>query len=66
MNKIKELLGSDKVKVIVAVTAAVVMYFTPDNIDKVIETLLVLFGVDRLVLKKNEDVPPDDKTKEER
>ena len=35
----------NKIKGIVAIVAAIVMYFTPDDIDRVIEGMLALFGV---------------------
>jgi hypothetical protein len=56
LQLIKNLTTSAKFKGIVSVVAAVVMYFTPDDIDKVIETLLGGFGITTLVIgdKKND------------
>lgn len=47
---IKEVLTSDKIKGMVAIGAAVVMYFTPDEIDHIIEGLLSVFGISTLVI----------------
>ena len=47
---IKEVLTSDKIKGIVAITAAVVMYFTPDEVDHIIEGLLSVFGISALMI----------------
>lgn len=43
---------SDTFKGIIAIIAAVVMYFTPDSIDTIIEILLGMFGISVLVLRK--------------
>ena len=40
----------NKIKGIVAIVAAIVMYFTPDDIDRVIEGILALFGVSTLII----------------
>lgn len=40
----------NKIKGIVAIVAAIVMYFTPDDIDRVIEGMLALFGVSTLII----------------
>lgn len=55
MNKILELSTSDKVKGVIALISAVVMYFTPDYIDTIIETLLAGFGVSSLVIHKKDE-----------
>ena len=55
---IKDLLINPKVKGIVAIGAAVVMYFTPDEVDHIIEGLLSVFGISTLVI--------GDKDKEEK
>jgi len=52
MTNIIDIITSDKFKGIVALIAAVVMYFTPDHIDKIIETLLVAFGISVLIIQK--------------
>lgn len=41
---------SHQIKGLIAITAAVVMYFTPDHIDKIIESLLAAFGISELVI----------------
>ena len=40
----------NKIKGIVAIVAAIVMYFTPDDIYRVIEGILALFGVSTLII----------------
>ena len=52
MTNLKEIITSEKVKGIIAITAAVVMWFTPDYIDAIIKAGLAAFGVSKLVLKK--------------
>ena len=47
---IKEVITSDKLKGIIAIGAAVVMYFTPDEVDHIIEGLLSVFGISELVI----------------
>lgn len=51
---IKDLFISPKIKGIVAIGAAVVMYFTPDEIDHIIEGLLSVFGISTLVIGEKE------------
>ena len=55
MNSIISFITSNKVKGIVAIAAAVVMYYTPDEVDHIIEGLLSLFGISTLIIsdKKN-------------
>lgn len=49
-------LRSDKFQGAVSILAAIVMYFTPDEVDKIIEGLLGVFGLTKLVIeKKGED-----------
>ena len=50
MDKIINIITSERFKGIVALVAAVVMYFTPDHIDKVIETVLGAFGITALII----------------
>jgi hypothetical protein len=50
LKKLLELISSRKFKGIVSVVAAVVMYFTPDNIDHIIMTVLGLLGISRLII----------------
>ena len=52
---IKEVLTSDKIKGIVAIGAAVIMYFTPDEVDHIIEGLLSIFGISTLVIGNKEE-----------
>ena len=47
---IKEVLTSDRVKGLIAIAAAVVMYYTPDEVDHIIEVLLSVFGISTLVI----------------
>ena len=51
---IKDLFISPKIKGIVAISAAVVMYFTPDEVDHIIEGLLSVFGISTLVIGDKE------------
>ena len=51
---IKDLFISPKIKGIVAIGAAVVMYFTPDEVDHIIEGLLSVFGISTLVIGDKE------------
>ena len=52
MNKVIEIIKSDKFKTIAAVAAAIVMYFTPDPIDQIITVLLAGFGISTLVISE--------------
>jgi hypothetical protein len=52
---LKEIITSEKVKAVVAIVAAVVMHFTPDHIDAIIESLLGIYGITVLTLQKNKD-----------
>lgn len=54
MNSLVELLTNNKVKGIIAIAAAVVMYFTPDEIDKIIEGLLGAFGISQFIIHQKE------------
>jgi hypothetical protein len=51
----RDILTSSKFKALVSVTAAAVMYFTPDNIDRIIEGLLAAFGISTLVIGDKKD-----------
>jgi hypothetical protein len=51
---IKTIINNQKTHGILAIIAAIVMYFTPDYIDKIIELGLSLFGIQKLVLKKED------------
>lgn len=48
------IITSPKIKGIVAIGAAVVMYFTPDEVDHIIEGLLGVFGISTLVIGDKE------------
>jgi hypothetical protein len=52
MIDLKTLITNEKVKGVISLAAAVVMYFTPDYIDAIIEAGLVAIGVTKLVIKK--------------
>ena len=49
---LKFLFESDKLKGLIAVIAAIVIYYTPSHVDLVIESLLAMFGIQKLVLKE--------------
>lgn len=55
MNSLVELLTNNKVKGIIAIAAAVLMYYTPDEIDKIIEGLLGAFGISQFMIKPKKD-----------
>ena len=45
--------NSEKIRGIISIVAAIIMYFTPDSIDSIIEGLLLLLGIDEfLVIEK--------------
>lgn len=50
MNSFISLITNDKFKGIIAIAAAVIMYYTPDEIDKIIEGLLGAFGISQFML----------------
>ena len=52
MGKLAILLNNDKIQGIVAIIAAVVMYYTPDHIDKIIEMCLASLDSSKLPLTK--------------
>jgi hypothetical protein len=54
MTNLKEILTSEKAEGLIAITAAVVMWFTPDYIDAIIEAGLAAFGISKLVIKKED------------
>jgi hypothetical protein len=51
---IKEIITSEKTKGAIAIIAAIAMYFTPDEIDRIIEIGLAYLGISRFVLKKED------------
>lgn len=52
MSSFVDFFSNPKVKAVVSIVAAIVMYFTPDHIDRVIETLLIAYGFDLLIIDK--------------
>jgi hypothetical protein len=57
-TNLKNFILSEKAKGIIAIVAAVVMWFTPDHIDRIIELCLLCLaaiGVSKLVLKRDEE-----------
>jgi hypothetical protein len=52
-NFIKFITG-EKFKGVVSIVAAVIMYYTPDNIDLIIQALLAAYGCSVLVLKEKD------------
>jgi hypothetical protein len=52
---LKDLILNEKTKGIVAIVAAIVCYFTPDHIDRIIESLLGIYGITVLTLQKKHD-----------
>ena len=55
MSVINSMFTRDKVKGIVSIVAAGIMYFTPDHIDRIIEGLLAAFGVSQFILQKKDN-----------
>jgi O-methyltransferase involved in polyketide biosynthesis len=55
LDFLKKLLMSEKTKGIVSMVAAVVMYFTPDDVDRIIESLLAAFGARAMFIKQEDD-----------
>ena len=54
MDKLKEMISNEKVRGLIAIAAAVIMYYTPSHVDAIIETLLAALGIQKLVLKSND------------
>jgi hypothetical protein len=54
MENLKSIIKNEKVKGAIAIAAAIIMFFTPDHIDVVIEALLAAFGIQKLILKKDD------------
>ncbi len=52
MDGIKNFLTNEKVKGALAIVAAIIMYYTPDHIDLIIETCLAAMGISKLTLEK--------------
>lgn len=51
---LKNVITNEKAKGVIAIIAAVIMAFTPNSIDLIIEALLAAFGIEKLVIKKEE------------
>jgi hypothetical protein len=54
MTNLKDLILNDKTKGIIAIVAAIIMAYTPDHIDSIIEAGLAAFGISKLVIKKED------------
>jgi hypothetical protein len=54
MTNLKDLITNEKTKGIIAIAAAVIMWFTPNHIDAIIEAGLAAFGIAKLVIKKED------------
>lgn len=52
MENLKSIITNEKVKGAIAIAAAIIMFFTPDHIDLLIETLLAAFGITKLVISE--------------
>jgi hypothetical protein len=55
MTNLKDLIFNEKTKGLVAVAAAIVMHYTPDHIDRIIESLLGIYGITTLTLQKKDE-----------
>jgi hypothetical protein len=54
MTNLKDLILNEKTKGVIATAAAVVMWFTPNHIDAVIESLLGIYGITVLTLREKD------------
>lgn len=54
MDTLKSLITNEKVKGAIAIVAAIIMVYTPDHIDAIIEALLAAFGIQKFIIKKEE------------
>lgn len=52
--ELKNIITNEKIKGVIAIIAAVIMAFTPNSIDLIIEALLAAFGIQKLVIKEKE------------
>jgi hypothetical protein len=52
MSKLQTIISNEKFKGWIAIVAAIVMWFTPDYVDIVIEACLAAIGISKLVPKK--------------
>lgn len=51
MENLKSIITNEKVKGVIAIAAAVIMAYTPEHIDLIIEALLGAFGIQKLIIK---------------
>ena len=51
-SKIRQYVTNTKFKACISVLAAAVMYFTPDAVDNIIETLLAAYGITVLAIEE--------------
>ena len=54
MENLKSIIENEKVKGAIAIIAAVIMFYTPDHIDAIIEMCLAALGIGKLTLVKKE------------
>ena len=54
MEMLKSLITNEKLKGAIAIIAAVVMWFSPDSVDLVIESLLAAFGIQKLTINEKD------------
>jgi hypothetical protein len=54
MTNLKEIITNEKIKGLIAIAAAVIMWFTPDYIDAILEAGLAAFGISKLLIKKED------------
>lgn len=55
MENFKLIITNEKVKGAIAIVAAIIMVFTPDHIDLIIEALLAAFGIRELTIVNKND-----------
>jgi hypothetical protein len=54
LTNLKDLILDDKTKGIIAIAAAIIMHYTPDHIDILIEGILGIYGIAVLTLQKKQ------------
>ena len=52
---IKEVANNPQFQGLISIAAAVIMYFTPDEIDHIIEGMLSVFGIAKLTIQQKKD-----------
>ena len=55
MENLKTIITNEKIKGGIAIAAAIIMFFTPDHIDAVIEILLSIFGIEKFIITKKSE-----------